>query len=158
MRNIEKRHYRLSSRISGARAYIYNTLAGVCFLAWCAGLVFLMTVAEANQFVRPSAVAVTVVPAGVSLFNYPNPFDSRKTATRIIINRPAAIVASSAFSVTIYDLFGLPVRSYGRVERDEVVWDGRGDDGRYVGRGGYICVVSTAEGHIAALRKIGVIH
>ena len=155
MRNIEKRHYRLSSRISGARAYIY-TPAVVCFLVWCAGLVFLKTGVEASQFAR--AAAVTVAPAGISLFNYPNPFDSRKTATRIIINSPAAIAASSAFSITIYDLFGLPVRSYGRVERDEVVWDGRDDDGRYVARGGYICVVSTAEGRVAALRKIGVIH
>jgi hypothetical protein len=157
MRNIEKRHYRLSSRISGARAYIYNTSAVVCFLVWCAGLVFLKAGAAASQLARPAA-AVTVASAGISLFNYPNPFDSRITATRIIINRPGAIAASSAFSVTIYDLFGLPVRNYGRVERDEVVWDGRDDDGRYVSRGGYICVVSTAEGRIAALRKIGVIH
>ncbi|MDI6756500.1 MAG: FlgD immunoglobulin-like domain containing protein [Endomicrobiia bacterium] len=157
MRTNEVRHYLLSSRISGARAYIYDTLVAVRVLALCAGFVFFraLSIAAAKESVRLVAPAVSSRIAGISLANYPNPFDSRVTTTRIVINKP---LASSTVSVTIYDLFGVPVRTYGRVELSSVVWDGRDDEGRYVAKGGYICVVSTVEGRIAASTKIGVLH
>lgn len=92
---------------------------------------------------------------GIILSNYPNPFDSRKTTTNILVTKSNQTAV--AVTVKIYDLFGNLVKQMESSD-GSIVWDGRDNNGRYVAKGGYICVVSTDDGRMIALRKIGVIH
>ncbi len=108
-------------------------------------------------------LAAIIVPASAAEFsyksvlsNYPNPFDSRKTYTNIVLGTPE--FTSALLNIRIYDIFGNPVREFASFGPALLKWDGKDETGNFVSKGGYLCVVSTSEGKIVALRKIGVIH
>ncbi|MFH1259444.1 MAG: DUF2341 domain-containing protein [Elusimicrobiota bacterium] len=93
--------------------------------------------------------------------NYPNPFDSRKTSTKInyTLNQKCQV------KITIYDLLGYLVREVS-VEgnpggANSFDWDGTDNSGRKVSQGMYLAVIE-AEGADGAkskiTHKIGVIH
>ncbi len=109
----------------------------------------------------PFASSILLLTASVAsssdifLSNYPNPFDSRKTSTSILVKKSNQ--TDVGIAVKIFDLFGRPVKHL-EFFGDTILWDGRDENGHYVAKGGYICVVSVDGGKIVALRKIGVIH
>ncbi|MFC1679442.1 hypothetical protein ACFL2T_04455 [Elusimicrobiota bacterium] len=93
------------------------------------------------------------------LGNYPNPFSPlRGQRTRISY----ALDQDRDVRIRIYDAFGRLVSddtfgagsNGGRTGPNEVQWDGRAGDGRYVEMGGYICVVDS--GDKREVIKIGV--
>lgn len=97
---------------------------------------------------------------GLAVANYPNPFDSRIEHTTIIF----AGGSSSVANVKIYDYFGNLVKQFCGIQAkagtNTIVWDGAGETGEKVAKGGYIAVVeiSNEGGILFATRKIGVIH
>jgi len=108
---------------------------------------------------------ITSVPGALitKLSNYPNPFDSRQGITTItyFLNKDVGM------SIKIYDPFGQKVweRGFasgtngGQKGANTIVWDGRNDNGRKVGKGGYIGVFVPEGLQPSPLRRmIGVIH
>jgi len=99
-----------------------------------------------------------------SLANYPNPFDSRLTATSIVYSLPT----DAAVTVRLYDLLGRPVREWNfhagengaRNGENRLSWDGTDESGAKVSAGGYVCqvLVEQESGLIQGIRKIAVIH
>ena len=67
--------------------------------------------------------------------------------------------ASSSVTISIYDVFGNPVKKIenasGRKGLNEAKWDGKNGKGRIVASGAYLCVIKTDNGK--AIRKIGVV-
>lgn len=97
--------------------------------------------------------------------NYPNPFDSRVEATKVIYN----LKEEAAVKIVIYDLLGNLVREYdypqGTYEKsvsgsNYFLWDGTNENGEKVAKGGYLCriLVKYWSGYASAIHKIGVIH
>jgi hypothetical protein len=98
-----------------------------------------------------------------SLINYPNPFDSRQTATVIAYT----LKQDSRVSVRLFSLLGQPVRSWefsagqagARAGENRLAWDGTDESGQKVSAGGYVCqlLVEEQSGLVQGVRKIGVI-
>jgi hypothetical protein len=76
-----------------------------------------------------------------SLWSYPNP--ARSTAT-IVFTIPRA----GTTQISLYDALGRRVRAFpasaGRQGRNELRWDGKGQDGSTVAAGVYFCRVNAA--------------
>lgn len=136
---------------------IYRNFRDYLFLLLClrskvAGFIFIWVFVV---FIFWSLNLSAEVLDGIFLYNYPNPFNSRKSTTAILIRKPSHL---RDITIKIYDLFGRCVRQIENIADDVVIWDGKDDEGRYVAKGGYICVVTTSDGSISTFRKIGVIH
>ena len=80
--------------------------------------------------------------------NYPNPFSplrGEKTKIRYVLDSDQSV------TVTIYSPFGRKVSQQsfsagaagGQQGPNEVQWDGKTDNGRFVGMGGYLCVIDA---------------
>ncbi|MFH1259837.1 MAG: FlgD immunoglobulin-like domain containing protein, partial [Elusimicrobiota bacterium] len=110
-----------------------------------------------------SPVIVGELPQAVisEVSNYPNPFDSRKTITKINFT----LNQHSRVKIKVYDLFGYKVRELS-VEgnagsNNNVEWDGTDDSGRKVSQGMYLVVIEVEGddgGKGKVVRKVGVIH
>lgn len=175
MFTIDVLNYRLTLCISGARARVRVLLYSVRN-AGAAGASVSISLRYAGFFVFVALIflAIVILPVfastlstsklqdnlsaeGVTLVNFPNPFDSRKGATKIFILTDYP--KGSYFRVKIFDVFGYPVKDCGYVEGgSSIVWDGRDESGRCVAKGGYLVVVFSDDGRISGVKKIGVVH
>jgi len=85
--------------------------------------------------------------------NFPNPFN---VATTIRYHLPAVSGQQSAISLKIYNILGQEVRilvdEVQRAGRYEVVWDGKGDQGKDLASGVYFCKLEC--GGFIAVRKL----
>ncbi|MFH1259622.1 MAG: FlgD immunoglobulin-like domain containing protein, partial [Elusimicrobiota bacterium] len=109
-----------------------------------------------------SPVIVGELPAELltAVSNYPNPFDSRETSTKInfTLNQAAHL------KITIYDLLGYLVREISTEgnpgSNNNISWDGTDEDGRKVAQGMYLAVIE-AKGmdgtKTKMVRRIGVV-
>ncbi|HAR63600.1 MAG TPA: hypothetical protein DCS13_09070, partial [Candidatus Margulisbacteria bacterium] len=98
--------------------------------------------------------------------NYPNPFDSRQKLTTITYFLSKDITVT----IKIFDALGHVVseKEYnagsngGQKGTNKITWDGTNDNGKKVGKGGYIMYINPvgieATGYIALPWIIGVIH
>jgi len=103
---------------------------------------------------------VPVSANAADLSNYPNPFTAGAGgATKIRYS----LRGNSNVEIKIYDLIGdlvwkktIPAGEVpgGVTGPNEIPWDGKNGNGRYVAAGGYICTVKTGDG--AQKTKIGV--
>ena len=180
MFTIDVLNYRLTLCISGARARtrVYYIARGLSFVnlirLGCKGL-FIFAVAltlisavvvfassAASLLLADTASVNPTSNAAISVVNFPNPFDSRHSDTKIFISdsfpKDKQGDSSLHFRVKIFDLFGYPVRDCGYVSDGVVTWDGRDDAGRKVSKGGYLCVIFSEDGRVSAVKKIGVLH
>ncbi|MDI6756412.1 MAG: T9SS type A sorting domain-containing protein, partial [Endomicrobiia bacterium] len=111
-----------------------------------------------------SVLAALAPSRGVmSLANYPNPFDPLREKTRIIYT----LTVASDVEIRIYTLAGdlVKVRKYAAAAdgarsqesgyANEILWDGKNDDGMTVASGVYILEVAAAGEKLR--RKIAVI-
>ncbi len=152
-------NYRLTPRISGARVrarvLLYSELVNLKYAGFFILVaIWLMT---SCAFASTIATAAELTHNSITLANFPNPFDSRYSQTKIFIL--TTYPKDSFFHVKIFDVFGYPVKDYGYVEGGSViVWDGSDDSGRKVAKGGYLCVVFSQDGNVSAIKKIGVLH
>ncbi len=87
------------------------------------------------------------VPAGISLYNYPNPFNSR---TNIVFDLPT----TSDIELSVYDITGsqVAVLASGRVEAGShsITWDGHNKAGHPVSSGIYFYKISINGNHRAS--------
>ncbi|MCB4791980.1 MAG: hypothetical protein LHV68_08840 [Elusimicrobia bacterium] len=97
---------------------------------------------------------------GLTVSNYPNPFDSRNGFTTIVYS----FSKEGRGRMLIYDLLGNLVKEYpienSGTGANKLVWDGTNEAGQKVAKGGYVCVVEvlTSSNKVLSIRKIGVIH
>ena len=100
--------------------------------------------------------------------NAPNPFDSRRPGLEGQTQISYVLIADSNVRVTVYDLFGVKVRTWafnsgddgGRAGQNQFSWDGTNAQGQKVAKGGYLALIAVDNPTATAktIRKIGVIH
>ncbi len=99
-----------------------------------------------------------------TLFNSPNPFDSRHQNTTLYYT----LRENAAVDIYLFDMFGYPVRQWtfqlglkGGQKSNSLVWDGTNTFGVKVSKGGYILVMRATNAQGTLMQRkyaIGVIH
>ncbi len=115
---------------------------------------------KAGVWSEPSVPREVDLRSGVALvdtlFNSPNPFDSRKESTTIYYT----LRDNSTVELYLYDMFGYLIRSWvfpagspGGQKSNSLIWDGTNAFGTRVSKGAYILVLNATDQNGLMMRK-----